>query len=163
MFLNFETEIPTLPVQPTSPEQWFHLGCEYEEDGFLPEAANAYRQALQAGGPDADVVFNLANVQYALGEKEEASERFRQVVEISAEYAEAWNNLGIVLVDLRKFDDAVEAFQRAIALQYIDAHYNLADLLDGLGRTSAAKEHWRACIRHDPHGAYGKYARRKLD
>lgn len=162
MLLDFEAEHRTLPVQPTSAEQWFQLGCQQEEEGTLAEAADAYRQALLTGGPDADVIFNLANVQYALGQKVEASERFRQAVELSPDYAEAWNNLGNVLVELQRFDDAMAAYQRAIALHYVDAHYSLADLLDGMGRASAAREHWRACSRLDPQSARGRYARRKL-
>ena len=63
MFLDFESEQPTLPAKPASAEQWFQLGCQNEEEGFLAEAADAYRQALLTGGPDPDLIFNLANVQ----------------------------------------------------------------------------------------------------
>jgi tetratricopeptide (TPR) repeat protein len=107
-------------------------------------------------------VFNLANVLYALAMKEEASERHRQAVELDPGCAEAWNNLGITLTELNRFDEAIDAFQRAIALQYFDAHYNLADLLESLGRRSAAREHWRAVVRHDSNSDYGKRARKML-
>ena len=162
MLLDFEEGNAVIPVQPTSAAQWFHIGCQNEQEGFMQEAADAYRQALVFGGPDSDVVFNLANVLYQLGLKEEASERFRQVIEIDPAYAEAWNNLGIVLVDLNRSDEAVAAFKRAIATHYMDAHYNLADLLETLGRKSEALDHWQAYFRYDPEGPHGRYARGKL-
>jgi Tfp pilus assembly protein PilF len=151
-----------LQVQPTSAEQWFETGCQHEEEGFLQEAVDAYRQALLVGGPDADICFNLANVLYALGQHEEASERYRQVVEIDLHHAEAWNNLGIVLTELKRFDDAVESFRQAIDLNYLDAHYNVADLLESMGRGLHAHEHWQAYLRHEPHGPWSKYARSRM-
>jgi tetratricopeptide (TPR) repeat protein len=149
-------------VQPTTAEGYFKLGIQNEEEGLAKEAAEAYRQALALGGPDCDVAFNLANVLFGLGLKEEASERYQQVVELNPGYAEAWNNLGIVLAQLRRPEKACHAFKRALALGYPDAHYSLADLLDGLGQTLAAREHWRACARLDPSSPHGRYACSKL-
>jgi tetratricopeptide (TPR) repeat protein len=162
MFLDFGDSQAIVQVQSTSAEQWFEIGCQHEEEGFLAEAVDAYRHALLVGGPDAEVCFNLANVLCALGQHEEASERYRQVVEIDCHHAEAWNNLGVVLTDLKRMDDAIEALRRAIDLNYIDAHYNLADLLETTGKKSQAHEHWHAYLRHEPHGPWSKYARSKL-
>jgi tetratricopeptide (TPR) repeat protein len=117
---------------------------------------------LIVGGPDGIVVFNLANVLYALGMKQEASERFRQALEIDPHHGGAWNNLGIVLSDLHRAEEAIAALERAVALHFHDAHYNLADLLENIGRRSAAREHWREVARLEPESAHGKYARRKL-
>ena len=76
--------------------------------------------------------------------------------------AEAWNNLGIVLTELKRFDDAVESFRQAIDLNYLDAHYNVADLLESMGRGLHAHEHWQAYLRHEPHGPWSKYARSRM-
>jgi tetratricopeptide (TPR) repeat protein len=162
MYFDFGEECAVVSMQPTSAESWFHLGIDNEVEGLLNEAADAYRQALALGGPDCDVAFNLANVLYSLGKKEEASERYRQVVELDSNYAEAWNNLGVVLAELRRLDEADAAYRRAIALGYGDAHFNLADLLDGRNQKAAARMHWRECAKLDPQGPYGEYARGKL-
>jgi tetratricopeptide (TPR) repeat protein len=161
-----EPATPTVPVVPgpQTAEQWFQLGCEHEQAGQLAEAAQAYRQALLSGGPDAGTSFNLANALYALGNKEQAAERFRQAVEIDASLADAWNNLGVVLCELGQQDEAIGAFQRAVELDsfYADARYNLADTLEQSGRASEAAPHWRAYARLDPTSPWGTYARQRL-
>ena len=162
MYFEFNEEAAVIQAQPTSAAQWFESGCFFEQDGNTEEAIDAYRQALLIGGPSAHVCFNLANVLRTLGQRKEASERYRQVIEIEPNYAEAWNNLGIVLGELGEIDDAIASWKRAIALGYGDAHYNLGDLLDGLGRTLEAHVHWRAYLRHDPQSPWASYARRKL-
>jgi tetratricopeptide (TPR) repeat protein len=162
MCFDFGDEPAIFRASPASAAQCFESGCYYEEEGALEEAADAYRQALLLGGPTADACFNLANVLFALDQKQEACERYRQVVEIDPRHAESWNNLGITLNGLGRVNDAVEAFQKSISLQYGDAHYNLADLLDSLGRRSEARCHWQSYLRHQPYGRWSDYARRKL-
>jgi tetratricopeptide (TPR) repeat protein len=145
-------------------DEWFALGCEQEDAGQLSEAAQAYRQALLTGGPDAIISYNLANVLYALGQKEPAAERFHQVVEINPGFAEAWNNLGNVLAELARNDEAVHAYRKAMEANayYPDAVYNLADLLDQLGCHQEAAQHWRAYLRQDTNSPWGDYARQRL-
>lgn len=162
MCFDFGGEPAIVRATPVSAAQCFESGCFYEEEGSLQEAADAYRQALLIGGPNADACFNLANVLFALGHKQEACERYRQVIEIDPRHAEAWNNLGIALNGLGRPDGAVDAFQKATGLHYGDAHYNLADLLDSLGRKAEARGHWQSYLRHQPYGRWSDYARRKL-
>jgi tetratricopeptide (TPR) repeat protein len=157
--------LETCPTGLPTAEEWLQLGCEHEEAGRLPDAEQAYRQALLLGGPNAETCFNLANVLYALGRKEQAAERFRQVVEIDSGFVEAWNNLGTVLSDLGQQEEATQTFLRSLELDplYADAHYNLADTLDQLGREEEALPHWQAYVRCDPASRWGKYARQRLD
>lgn len=162
MYLDFEEGPAVLAVEPVSAAEWFEQGCQHEADGFLDEAARAYREALLAGGPAVDICFNLANVLLALGKKREASERYRQVVELDTTHAAAWNNLGVALSDLKQGEEAERAYRRALQLRHGDAHYNLADLLDGQGRTAEACAQWQAFLRHEPHGRWSAYARRRL-
>jgi tetratricopeptide (TPR) repeat protein len=162
MYFDFGEEHSVIGVQPVSAEEWFQLGCQHEEEGDWKVAIHAYRQALLTGGPDADTCFNLANVLYAAGRKEEASERYRQAVELHHHYAEAWNNLGVVLGDLRRNDEAETALGRAIQLGFVDAHFNLARLLDRQGKTAEARQHWRAMLHGAPRGVWSAYVQRRL-
>jgi len=54
-------------------------------------------------------------------------------------------NLGVALEDLSRFADAISAYERVIASDpsYADAHYNLAQLCERLGRSRAALRHWQ--------------------
>src|SRR5262245_55491857 len=150
--------------QSRSPKQWFDDGCIHEDAGQLNEAAESYQQALLAGGQDADVCFNLANVLYALGKKQAAAERYRQVVEMNPSFAEAWNNLGNVLAELGESAEAAAAYQRALSINpsLADAHYNLADLLEEQRKSVAARPHWQAYVGLEPHGKWADYARSRL-
>src|SRR5262249_5225698 len=103
-----------------------------------------------------------ANVLYATQCRAEASERYRQAVEVDPSHAEAWNNLGVVLGDLKRHDDAADAFRQAIALDYSDAHYNFADLLESGGPSEEATKHWQAYLRYDATGEWSDYARNRL-
>jgi protein O-GlcNAc transferase len=96
------------------------------------------------------------------GHKEEASERYRQAVELHQHHAEAWNNLGVVLGELRRNDEAEIALGKAIQFGFVDAHFNLAQLLDRQGRTGEARLHWRAILRRAPRDVWGAYAQRRL-
>lgn len=143
-------------------EECFERACRHEDAGRLKEAETSYRQALVSGGPDPACCFNLANLLYATGRKPEAAERFYQAVEMEAGNPEAWNNLATVLADLNRFEEAKAAFLKAIALGYLDAHYNLADLLHEQGQSAEARPHWQAYLQHDQHSRWARYARSLL-
>jgi len=149
---------------PRSAADWLAQGVEQEREGFLEEAAASYRQALLAGGPDAQTSLNLANVLRSAGNKLQALERYAQAVETDPKLASAWNNMGTLLAELGKADEACGAFRRALAADpdELRAHYNLADTLDEMGRTEEAAAHWRAYVAGDPTSEHGAYARRRL-
>ena len=164
--LDFDAadEPVSLSQPPETAVNWFELGCEHEDSGQFGDAADAYRQALAVGGPDAVACYNLANCLYAMGQKELAAERYAQAAETDGSFAEAWNNLGVVLVELRNRDEAVTAFERALGANphYADAHYNLADLLDTSGDIAGAARHWRAYLSLDRQSQWASHARKRL-
>ena len=144
--------------------KWFELGCKHEDSGNLQQSADAYRQALLVGGPNAEIVFNLANVLHGLDQREEAVERYYQAVELDQAFVAAWNNLGVVLQELQRIPEALSAFEKALALspEYADARFNLADLLEEIGRESDARPHWKAYLRNDRQTPWARYARTRL-
>jgi tetratricopeptide (TPR) repeat protein len=80
------------------------------------------------------------------------------------DFVEAWNNLGTVLADLEEHEEALKAFRKTLQLDplYIDAHYNLADTLDHLGRDREARPHWKEYLRHDATSCWAHHARSRL-
>ena len=64
-------------VQSGRAAQWHELGVQQEQDGYLAEAVASYRDALLAGGPDMQIVFDLAHALQQLGRRAEAVERWR--------------------------------------------------------------------------------------
>jgi tetratricopeptide (TPR) repeat protein len=118
LHFDFEESKPSISVEmepaKRTGDEWFDLARTHEANGCLPEAAQAYREALLASGPHPDVCFNLANVLYALGQKEQAAERYYQALELDNHFAEAWNNLGNALAELGRTEGAMRAFQHAL-------------------------------------------------
>src|SRR5262249_23559932 len=85
-----QAEVVLSDPEPSAEECW-DRGFALEEEGNLLEAEKAYRQALLVNGPDSLLCFNLGNVLYGLGQKEQAAERFHQTVELDPGFVEAWN------------------------------------------------------------------------
>lgn len=131
-----------------TPEEMRTLAAEFEDEGELDLAADMYRAALAAGGPNADICFSLAETLYRLGELGAARERYYMAIELDEDYVEARANLGCVLAETEQRELAVAAFQGALAYHpdYADAHYHLARTLDELGRREEAEVHWRAFL-----------------
>jgi tetratricopeptide (TPR) repeat protein len=141
----------------------FERAVELEASERLEEAAAAYEEAFLEE-PSAETAFNLGNVLYALGRARHALARFRQAVELDCDFAEAWNNLASVHVELEQWEDAVEAGERALALapDYLEAHYNLAQALNASGRRKEARRHGRIYLEHDPHSEWSRRLRLSL-
>ena len=131
-----------------SPEEMRELATELEDEGELDLAAEMYRAALAAGGPNAECCFSLAELLYRMGDLGAARERYYMAVELDEDYVEARANLGCVLAETEQHDLAAAAFEGALAYHpdYADAHYHLARTLDELGRRDEAEVHWRAFL-----------------
>ena len=153
-----------LVTGPTTASEWHELGVQQEQDGYLAEAVASYRDALLAGGPNSQIVFDLAYALQQLGRREEAAERYRQAVEMAPALIDAWNNLGVLLAELERPEEACEAFHRALAAEPDNAmaHYNLADSLSEMRRDDEAARHWNAYLQTDTSSERAAYARRQL-
>ena len=131
-----------------TPAEMRALAAEFDDNGELDMAAEMYRAALAAGGPDAETCFLLAETLYRLGDLGAARERYYMAIELDEDYVEARANLGCVLAESQQHDLAAAAFAGALAYHpdYADAHYHLARTLDELGRRDEAEVHWRAFL-----------------
>lgn len=126
-----------------SPQQLIAQAEEQEEAGDDAGAADLYRAALVAGGPTAQICFQLAECLYRLGDLSAARERYSIAIEIEDDFLEARANLGCVLAELGQNELAIAAFEGALALHadYADAHYHLARLVAAAGRDEEARQH----------------------
>jgi len=127
-----------------APARLASLAAELDEAGELGQAAEMYRAALAAGGPQPELCFQLADALYRAGDFPAARERYFVALELDEDYIEARVNLGCVLRELGDFELAASAFSGAIRAHepYADAHFHLARTLDALGRDDEARGHW---------------------
>ncbi|MBS0208464.1 MAG: MerR family transcriptional regulator [Planctomycetes bacterium] len=149
---------------PRSPEELCALAAELDEQGRGSEAAEMYRAALAAGGPDPEIGFALAELLYRLHETAAAAERYYMVLELDEDYVEARANLGCVLAELGRHELALAALNGALACHpnYADAHYHLARLLDELDRRDEAQAHWQAFLELAADSPWAESARQRL-
>lgn len=151
-------------LTPASPKQLCRLAEELEEDGQLAAAAEMYRAAMAAGGPNAEICFQVAELLIRLHDLPAARERYFMAIELEEDFVEARNNLGCVLAELGQGELAVAAFEGALKYHpdYADAHYHLAQALDEQGNRQRAEEHWRAFLALDADGPWADAARARL-
>jgi tetratricopeptide (TPR) repeat protein len=140
------------PGAASSPAALVQTAEELEDQGELTAAADVYRAALAAGGPNADLSFALAELFYRLGDLSAARERYFMAIELDENYVEARVNLGCLLAEQGRLDMAAAGFEGALRYHgdYADAHYHLARTLYELGRRDEALPHWEAFLRLAP-------------
>jgi len=160
---------PTWPFaprgEPTFPGECLVEGAlELEADGDLEGAADAYRAALAAGGPNAELCFQLAETLYRLGDVAAARERYFMAIELDEHYVEARANLGCVLAESGRADLAIAALEGALSLHadYADAHYHLARMFDDCGDFPAARRHWERFLECAPDNPWADEARARI-
>ncbi len=149
---------------PWTAEQLVEHAQRLEDEDQLEAAAEAYRAALAAGGLRADIVFQLAELLYRLGDVAAARERYYVAIELDEDFVEARANLGCVLAETGQFELALAAFRGALTYHpdYPDVHYHAARVLDDLGRTGEAREYWQRFLELAPTSPWADEARQRL-
>jgi tetratricopeptide (TPR) repeat protein len=136
-----------------------------EEDEQLEMAAQWYRTALAAYGPNADVCFQLAEILYRSADLSAARERYYCAIELDPELLEARANLGCVLAECGQLELAIAAFEGALRQypDYADVHFHMARALDELGRDAEARIHWQRFVELAPASPWADEAVERLD
>jgi tetratricopeptide (TPR) repeat protein len=145
-------------------ERWQQEALDWEDEGRLDRAAEAYRTLLMALGPRADVQFALADVLYRAGDLAAARERYYAALELDEEYVEARASLGCVLAELGELELAAATLEGALGYQsqFADVHLHLAHVLERLERHDAAAEHYRTFLALAPESPWADAAREHL-
>jgi tetratricopeptide (TPR) repeat protein len=147
-----------------APEQLAAWAADLDEAGDLQAAAETYRAALAAGGPQAELCFQLAEVLYRANELAAARERYFMALELDENYIEARVNLGCVLIEEGEKELAAAALEGALRSHepYPDAHYHLARVLDDLARPADAAAHWERFLELAPDSPWADEASLRL-
>lgn len=100
---------------PDRAEGWYQLGVAREKTGAWPEAAEAYRAAIDRGISDPrDVQLRLAGVLALAGHPAEAAEEYRQVLAETPDDVGAHVGLGMVAAALGDRPAAEKAYRAAL-------------------------------------------------
>ncbi len=143
--------------------QFFREGSDLDEQpGEGQERARrAYRKALLLDPTLVPALVNLANIHYARDNLVEAQALYERALALDGDCFEAAFNLGNIHHDLGRYGDAVVCYHAALRVHggYADAHFYLAVTLEKMGRSAAAKPHWRAYRTLAPDGEWSELAR----
>jgi tetratricopeptide (TPR) repeat protein len=166
--LNFETSELAKKIHAMasrSAEEWFEFGmlCDSNTES-LEQAAEAYRNAVDAAPDWVEARINLGTAMYQLGRMEEAREHFFMAAELEPQNALAEFNLGCVLEHLGKTAEAILHLSRAVELapSLADAHLNLALAFEKNGQAHEALRHLSLYLRYEPNGPWAEFARARI-
>ena len=146
-------------AQPDSAVAATELGEALFSASRLPEAEQAFKQALRLDPAYIDARFDLASAEGANREWEPAANDFKQVLASRPDDAKAREHLGEVLflwgdqlAGAGNQDQAVQRYREALALRPDDAelYTRLGTALAGLGRFQEAQAQFEAAVRIDP-------------
>ena len=141
------------------------LAAELSADGHLDDACEALRAILQANPPTPEVVFTLAELLYRSGDLTAARERFYMAIELDPDHLAARASLGCLLWEMGEHELAIAALDGVVRQQpdFADAHWQLAGILEEIGRIEEAKHHLREFLSLAPESPWTDAAREKLD
>ncbi len=100
------------------PDLWFNLALAEEHRGHFEAAANAYREALAAGAPNAaEVHARFGGVLTAVGNDEAARDEFDAALREDEECLPAILGLGMADLTAGRFEDAARRFRRCVEIR----------------------------------------------
>ncbi len=99
---NYADSIPefekALELSPQQYDPYYNLGLANEKLGKNPEAAAAYKHAVQLAAPNSHfALFRLGEMQFKMGQYDEAAKSFTEMTKAEPENLNAWINLASAL------------------------------------------------------------------
>jgi DNA-binding transcriptional MerR regulator len=128
---------------PRDAVDWFDDALDFEENGDLDQAIEAYQQTVTLDAQNVAAWINWGRLLHDRGNEREAEEVYRRALEQCGPDSVLMFNLGVLLEDLGRTHAAVEAYQAAVGEDpaLADGHYNLARLYESLGQPQHAIRH----------------------
>jgi tetratricopeptide (TPR) repeat protein len=128
---------------PRTAEDWFDDALDFEENGDIDAAIDAYQHTVALDGQNVAAWINWGRLLHDRGNKRDAEAVYLRALEQCGPDAVLMFNLGVLLEDLGRTQAALEAYQSAVVEDpaLADGHYNLARLYESLGQPQHAIRH----------------------
>ena len=139
-------------------------GHQFQLEGNLVAAAEAYRQAIQLNPQHAAALYDLGYVLQLQGETDAAIEYYQRAIAHQPRHAFAHYNLGTLLQAKGDARAAIAHYEVAAAVQPEDPYiyYDWARSLEAIGDPAGAAALYRKAISLDPNHRPGLDARKRL-
>ncbi|MEO8382362.1 MAG: tetratricopeptide repeat protein [Acidobacteriota bacterium] len=130
------TKHATVVIRPADPNaKALRAAVQFEEQGKLALAAQAYREILDKDPRSLLAWTNLGNTEMRAGRPGPAEEAFRKALDLDPDAADTLNNLAWLLFEQKRVDEAEPIARKAALTQAPDAWMRL----DTLARILAAR------------------------
>lgn len=128
-------------------------------NGRLDEAAELFRQAVEADPQNVEARRNLALALLQRGDVDAALGELRAAVAVAPDNVWLHFDLGNAYARKGLAEKTIEAYRRAveIAPDFTSAHFNLANTLIGLEQWAAARPHLEAALELEPGDGRARY------
>jgi DNA-binding transcriptional MerR regulator len=128
---------------PRDAEDWFDDGLDFEENGDIDAAIEAYKQTVELDPQNVAAWINWGRLLHDRGSKSEAEAIYRRALEQCGADSVLMFNIGVLFEDLGRTQAALEAYQAAVSEDpsLADGHYNLARIYETLGQPQHAIRH----------------------
>ena len=139
-------------VQDAFQRNAFTYGVAFFQNGFLEEAAEAFRQVIAEKPQDPEAFYNLGTVYLRRNSPIEAKQYLEQAVNLRPDYPEAWNNLGMIAAQKGDDPGAISNFEKSLDLRpaYATALLNLANLYRRQGNFPEAEKLLNRALADEP-------------
>lgn len=136
------------PTLDESLQERIRAGEQLRDSGKLDEALLVFTGVADECPSMALGHYKCATVLVLLGRSADAEGAYRRALELQPIYPEAANNLGVIRRRRRDWIEAETLFYRALAENpdYFEAHLNIADVLERMGRHEHGLYHARRAL-----------------
>ena len=155
--LNQETDtakeyyLTTLSFDPGYMAANERLGRIVLAEGAYGEAKRYFNQQLELTSPTPELLNDLGNCAFKLGDDEDARKQYRKALALYPDYAPAWRNLGLSLARARQYSEAAELLGKYLAVQFEAGIVEIiADLYLSLNQPADAIPHLERSLQVDP-------------
>ncbi len=149
----------SVQMVPSDAESHFVLGANVAELGYVDDAIEHYRQALQIQPDYTKARGNLGDALAKQGRFDEAINQYHRALKTDPNYSHGHGNLGVAMSAKGELDEAIRHFRQALQIEpgYPEAHNSLGTVLVALGRLDEAVKHFRRALETRPHYVHARY------
>jgi arylsulfatase A-like enzyme/Tfp pilus assembly protein PilF len=140
-------------ANPQMLDAWELLGSALEQQGKFEESLDAYRRAIDIGGPRAEIVLAAARVQLDLGQVDEAIAGIRLARAEGVVNPNSFRRIGLRLAEWGRVDEALDLLQEVAEDETPESLNALARVLSEAGRQQEASEILKRVLTAEPDNA----------
>lgn len=148
----------TVAVNPNSMVARIELGRSALHRGDNQQAFEHFSVVEKAGGADATLYLELANVEAKLGVSDAAIAHYKKAIELNHNVGRAYSGLARALFDKGQYQEAIGIFEKAIQINDRDVdtllHYGIA--LEKQGQFENARKSLTRALELSPNNATGQ-------